>query len=226
MDLWNLPTTQAKPIDPRTGAEVSLLAIPKRILTPPFLLSWPYLFKPQAAMEGNDGPPKYGITMVFKKGNTKQDLGFMAACARIVAKKKWGSDGFNVMAKKLRSPFRDSDEEGKGEKYKEMAGTIYVAAKSAELPGVLGLDGQAIVAGDAERMALVYSGCLARATLSCYAYEKSGNKGVAFGLLNLQVLAHGKRLGGGMPAGEDFKAAPEVADLGGLVEAPDDEPPF
>ncbi|WP_423787999.1 ssDNA-binding protein, partial [Klebsiella pneumoniae] len=39
-------------------------------------------------------------------------------------------------------------------------------------------------------------------------YEQSGNKGVAFGLQNLQKLRDGEPLGGRVPASKAFEAVP------------------
>jgi hypothetical protein len=114
-------------------------------------------------------------------------------------------------------------------KYAEFNGTVYVAARCQDMPGVLGMDGVPIAAASEAARSGVYPGCLCRATLSVYAYEKSGNKGVAFGLLNVQVLALGKRIAGSRPAAEDFRDAADAGDVSGLVEAPadaTDEPPY
>ena len=50
----------------------------------------------------------------------------------------------------------------------------------------------------------VYSGCYARVSLSFYAYNSNGNKGVACGLGNIQKLADGEPLGGKTNASADF----------------------
>ena len=52
----------------------------------------------------------------------------------------------------------------------------------------------------------VYSGCKVRATLSVFAYEKAGNRGVSFGLNNVQKLDDGERLDGRLKAEDDFGA--------------------
>jgi hypothetical protein len=49
-----------------------------------------------------------------------------------------------------------------------------------------------------------YSGCYGRASISFYAYNTSGNKGIAAGLNNIQKLEDGERLAGGSSAEEDF----------------------
>jgi hypothetical protein len=50
-----------------------------------------------------------------------------------------------------------------------------------------------------------YSGCYGRAAVNFYAFNVSGNKGIACGLNNLQFLDDGEKLsGGGTSAAEDF----------------------
>jgi hypothetical protein len=50
----------------------------------------------------------------------------------------------------------------------------------------------------------VYSGCYGRASLTFYAYNQQGSKGIACGLNNLQKLEDGERLGGVSSAASDF----------------------
>jgi len=79
-------------------------------------------------------------------------------------------------------------------------GHMYVNAKSVTKPSVVDADCQAIL--DKEEF---YSGCYGRASITFYAYNTSGNKGVACGLNHVQKLEEGERLGGvGSSAEEDF----------------------
>lgn len=50
----------------------------------------------------------------------------------------------------------------------------------------------------------VYSGCYARVSLSFYAFNSNGNKGVACGLGNIQKVRDGEPLGGRTNAEDDF----------------------
>lgn len=53
----------------------------------------------------------------------------------------------------------------------------------------------------------VYSGCYGRASITFYAFNTNGNKGVAVGLGNIQKLCGGEPLGGGNVSAEsDFGA--------------------
>jgi len=64
-----------------------------------------------------------------------------------------------------------------------------------------------------------YSGCYSRATVTAYGYDKAGNKGVAFGLQNLQKLGDGDRFSGRTAAEDDFDS---VDDFVGEGEAGSD----
>ena len=50
----------------------------------------------------------------------------------------------------------------------------------------------------------VYSGVYGRASISFYAFNSSGNKGIACGLNNLQKIRDGEPLGGKASAESDF----------------------
>ena len=50
----------------------------------------------------------------------------------------------------------------------------------------------------------VYSGVYGRASITFYAFNSNGNKGIACGLNNLQKIADGEPLGGKTRAEDDF----------------------
>ena len=49
-----------------------------------------------------------------------------------------------------------------------------------------------------------YSGCYGRASISFFAYNSNGSKGVGCGLNNVQKMEEGEKLGGATTAAEDF----------------------
>jgi hypothetical protein len=49
-----------------------------------------------------------------------------------------------------------------------------------------------------------YSGCFGRASISFFAYNSNGSKGVGCGLNNVQKLEDGEKLGGATSASDDF----------------------
>jgi hypothetical protein len=100
--------------------------------------------------------------------------------------------------KGYKNPFRPGEDKPELEGYE---GMVFAAATSMRQPGVIDA-GKARLMSDDD----FYSGCYARATVTAYAYDKSGNKGVAFGLQNLQKLADGEAFSGRVAPEDDFEA--------------------
>lgn len=161
-----------------------------KVLTPEFRVSFPAVFKPKAAFEGND--PTYNIQMLFQKST---DISVLKQAAKKAAKKKF-PDG---VPKGFRWPWRDGDEKNL-DNYK---GTIFISAKSKMAPGIVDAKKEEITILDQDKF---YAGCWARATLTAYTYDFAGNKGVAFGLQNLQKLRDDEAFSGRANAKDDFDA--------------------
>ena len=66
-------------------------------------------------------------------------------------------------------------------------------------PGIVDIDSQPIL-----QRSEVYSGVYGRASISFYAFNSSGNRGIACSLNNLQKIADGEPLGGKSRAEDDF----------------------
>lgn len=186
---------------------------PKKCLTPKFRASFAHVFRPQPAQEeGKD--PKYGITMLFDKG---EDLSKLKAAAKEALVEKWGADK-TKWPKNIRLPFRDQEEKD-FDGY--VPGAIFVNATSKQRPGLVDQHVNDII-DETE----FYSGCYARASIRAFAYDTKGNKGVAFGLNNIQKLADGEPLGGRTrpeddfePSGDDPFSGDEGDDLMGEASA-------
>lgn len=72
-------------------------------------------------------------------------------------------------------------------------------ANSNTAPGVVDIHRQPIY--DTSE---IYSGVYARVSLSFYAFNSNGNKGIACGLQNIQKIKDGESLGGKAKAEDDF----------------------
>ena len=160
--------------------------------TPEFRVSFPAVFKP-TAFEGAE--PKYSVTMLFDK---RTDISALKALAKAALIKKW-PDPASRPTTMRNPPFRDGDKEKPD--VAGYANTIFVRASSKIRPGIV----------DAGRNAILdetdfYAGCYARATLVAYGYDQKGNKGVAFGLQNIQKLRDGEAFSGRAKAEDDFEA--------------------
>lgn len=140
-----------------------------------------------------DGKKSFSLTLLFDK---TADLSAMKAEAEKVAAEKWGKK----LPANLRMPFRDGDEK----EQPEYAGKIYVTFRAGEdrKPQVVNADLSPI----SQESGQFYSGCFAKVSYSCYAYDKQGNKGVAFSLGNIQKIRDGEPLDGRTTAENDFDA--------------------
>ena len=167
-----------------------------KVTTPEFRASFPALFKAES-YEG--GKEKYSIVMVFPK---KTDLGPMKAAAKVVAQTTW-PNGFPA---NLKTPFRDGADKGELEGFGP--DTIFITASTIRKPGLVDRQLQNII--EPERF---YAGCYARATVSAFTYDVKGNKGVSFGLHNVQFLRDGEPLAGGTKAEDDFEAVEGEEDM-------------
>jgi hypothetical protein len=79
-------------------------------------------------------------------------------------------------------------------------GKVFANISSKMRPGLIDRDGTPITNADD-----FYPGCFARATVTAYAYDMNGGKGVALGLQNLQKVRDGERLDSRTDAAADFE---------------------
>ena len=75
----------------------------------------------------------------------------------------------------------------------------FVNANATSAPGIVDADLNPILTRSE-----VYSGVYGRASITFYAFNSSGNKGIACGLNNLQKIRDGEPLGGKASAESDF----------------------
>lgn len=163
------------------------------VKTPKFRTSFVNVFQPRAANE--NAKPKYSLAMLFPED---ADLSALKKAAQAAAKEKWG----DKIPKNLKSPFLDAgDYEYDGYE----PGMTLVRATSIQKPGVVDQKVEPII-----EESEFYSGCYARATVRAFAYDNSGNRGVSFGLQNVQKLGDGDPLGGRTRPEDDFEAAGDV----------------
>lgn len=183
-------------------------------ITCPARLAFAALDKPKPPMSGSAGEPKFQTALVFP---VNADLSVLKSAAGKAASEKFGARLESLRAR-LKSPFRDQGE--KAEDYEGYeAGGLYINVSSQFKPPVL--DGSLQVITDYSK---VYSGMWVRAKLTCYAFDKAGSVGVAFGLVSLQKLADDERFasqidtttgfgpatGGAASAGTNGKAAADL----------------
>lgn len=166
-----------------------------KIITPQFRAAFIGLFRPTAPRDNPDGKKKYSVRAVFMPDTDISDL--KKAASQTVTD-KWGKNP----PKNLRSPFRTNEElDNPIPGVPDDAVVMTFSANEDRRPGLVDARLQDII-DESE----VYSGAWFRAQVRPYAYEASGNRGVAFGLENVQKMQDDEPLGGGrMPASKAFQ---------------------
>lgn len=171
-------------------------ARPTKIITGKVRLSYCHLFEPDS-IDGDD--PKYSVSLIIPKSDTKTigkikkaiDAAIEAGNTKLAGK----SGKVNKSALKL--PLRDGDVDREDDEAYEDA--YFINASSKNKPGVVDIDLDPVL-----DQSEVYSGCFARASVTFYAFNANGNKGIACGLNNVQKLKDGEPLGSVSRAEDDF----------------------
>ena len=148
----------------------------------------------------NGGAPKYSVSLIIPKDDI-ETVDKIKAAIELAYKEgeaKLKGNGKTVPALSiLKTPLRDGDlERPDDDAYRN---AYFVNANSPHKPGVVDGNRQEII--DTSEL---YSGIYGRASISFYAFNSNGNKGIACGLNNLQKLRDGEPLGGRTRAEDDF----------------------
>lgn len=175
-----------------------------KVVTGVVRLSYANVWEPKAVSEGQT--PKYSVSLIIPKSDTetidKINAAIDAAIEEGIA--KFGGKKPNKAALKL--PLRDGDTEREDDE--AYANAYFVNANSPTAPQIVDSKVQPIL----ER-GEVYSGVYARVSINFYAFNSSGNKGIACGLGNIQKVRDGEPLGGKSKAEDDFGEIPVDDDL-------------
>lgn len=184
-------------------------ATPKKrttILTPEATALFVYVWEPRPSI--NEGqPPQYQISLAFKKKQWETDplCKKLRLAVKAATKAKFG----DRPPSNLKDPFRYVDDmENPIDGYR---GGVFITAKSKNKPGIVDKDLSPI-----EDPLDFYPGCVCRASVVPFAFDKKGTKGVTFLLNNLQKIKDGNRLDGRKRAEDEFTA----------IEDDDDEDPL
>lgn len=148
----------------------------------------------------NGGTPKFSVSLIVPKSDTKTVSKIKAAieAAYREGESKLKGNGKTVPPMTaIKLPLRDGDKERPDDPV--YAGAYFINANSATAPGIVDADRNPIMARFE-----VYSGVYGRASISFYAFNSNGNRGIACGLNNLQKIRDGEPLGGKASAESDF----------------------
>jgi hypothetical protein len=186
-----------------------------KVTTPYATLSFPHLHEAQKGRKSTD-KAKYSCALVYAPGT---DLSALKAAELAAAEKKYPGKGEEYLRTgRLKSAFRN-DAEAKG----YPVGSIYQNVRTEQQPGLVyahaGPDGKPAKVPQDRIREDFYAGAQVRASISFFAYDNEGNRGVSAGLNNIQKVGEGTRLAGARVAAEDdFTALNEApVDLAGLL---------
>jgi|SRR5262252_867219 len=187
------------------------------LVTPVGILSFPVLFSPRPRAANQE--PVYACSILFDQDaqRSPQYQALRAAVLEEIDNKNGiGKSKDKQFMQGVRSPFRPCNE--KPYKGYDIPGGIFISPWTKTKPGIVdAVRNEVMLAED------VWAGQLVRASVNPFWYHNSGNRGVSFGLNNLQICrTDGERLDGRRAAKEEFG---DYADaLGGLDD--DEDNPF
>lgn len=148
----------------------------------------------------NGGEPNFSVSLIIPKSDTKTVEKIKAAiqAAYEEGQSKLKGNGKSVPALSvIKTPLRDGDTERSDDP--AYAGCYFINANSSVAPGIVDADRQPIL-----DRSEVYSGVYGRASISLYAFNSNGNRGIACGLNDLQKIKDGEPLGDKSRAEDDF----------------------
>jgi hypothetical protein len=174
------------------------IKVSTHVVTGVVRLSYANIWEPKSI---NGGAEKYSVSLIIPKSDAKT-LSAINAAVDAAIKESAGKFGGKIPNKSaLKLPLRDGDVERDDEAYKN---ALFVNANSKVAPQIVDADRNAIL-----DKTEVYSGIYARVSLTFYAFNSNGNRGIACGLGNIQKIRDGESLGGRSSAEDDFATAVE-----------------
>ncbi len=171
-----------------------------KVITGLVRFSYAHVFEPASI---NGGDEKYSVSILIDKNDKKT---IKAVENAIEAAKQNGIAKFGgKIPANLKLPLRDGDEEREDDE--NYAGCYFINANCKTKPGIV--DERCNPIMDSTEF---YSGCYGYASVTFYAFNSNGNKGVACGLNNLMKVKDGEPLGGRSKAEDDFKGLYDAED--------------
>lgn len=170
---------------------------PTKVITGVARLSYANIWQAKSI---NGGTPKFSTSIIIPKSDTatvnKIKAAIQAAYEEGQAKLKGNGKTVPPLAA-IKTPLRDGDVERPDDD--AYVGSWFLNANSNTAPGVVNSHCEPIF--DTSE---IYSGVYARVSISFYAFNSNGNKGIACGLQNIQKIKDGESLGGKAKAEDDF----------------------
>ena len=167
---------------------------PTKVITGIVRLSYANVWEPKSV---NGGKEKYSVSIIIPKEDKKTLDEIKKAIDAAIEGGK-GKFGGKIPSKaSLKTPLRDGDiDRPEDEAYKN---SYFINANSITPPQVVDKNVKPIL-----EHSEIYSGVYARVSINFYAFNSSGNKGIACGLGNIQKIRDGEPLGGRTNAEDEF----------------------
>jgi len=172
-----------------------------KVITGKARLSYVHIWEKYSQDEGDE---KYSVSLIIPKSD-KKTIKKMEQAIENAAKNGKTKLGGKIPTN-LKTPLRDGDDDRpEDEAY---AKSFFVNCSSKTRPGIVDKDRNPVM--DQEE---VYSGCYCIVSVTMFAFNSNGNKGIACGLNNLMKISDGDPLGGRISAEQDF-AEIDFSELG------------
>lgn len=163
-----------------------------KVITNEVRFSYLNVFEPKSV---NGSEPIYSVSLIIPKSDTET---IKAINQAVETAKQEGIGKFEgKIPAKIKLPLRDGDIDREDDE--AYADCYFLNANSTQPPGLIYNNGVKIV--DSTDL---YSGCYGKASVTFYAFNQSGNKGIACGLNNLMKTRDGEALSGRLDAAADF----------------------
>ena len=153
-------------------------------------LSYANLFEPR---ENKNRELRYSTSLIIPKDHPQVDE--LHAIIDAEGEQKFGKKWAGM--RKRNDPFHDADEDDDP----VYEGMMYINPSSKRKPQVVDRQVQPIL-DESE----IWSGCYCNVSIAVFHFDVTENKGVSFGLNNIQLVKEGERLGGAPNADEEFSA--------------------
>lgn len=170
---------------------------PPRVVTGEVRLSYAHVWEPNSIQGGK---PRYSVSLIILKADTTTITAIEKAIDAAIDAGTAKFGGKRPIKAALKLPLRDGDTERDDEAH---ANSFFVKANSLTPPQFVDENVSPIL-----DRSEAYSGCYACVSLSFYAFNMNGNKGVACGLGNIQKIRDGEPLGAGRVSAESDFGAP------------------
>jgi hypothetical protein len=164
-----------------------------KVITGLVRFSYAHVWEPTAVDESSE--KKYSISLIIPKSD-KKSIALINAAINAAKEEGKAKLGGKIPAN-LKLPLRDGDVERPDDE--AYANSYFLNANAKNKPGIVDVNRKPIM--DQEEF---YSGCYGHASVTFFAFNTSGNKGIGVGLNNLMKVKEGERLGGRASAEEDF----------------------